>query len=168
MEIHVAEQTLAFACACLMGALFGAVYDIFRVLRLAIPSGRVAVFLEDVAFFLFCAAAAFLFLLAENDGVIRAFLFAGEIIGAALYALTLSRLVSRGAKPVIGVVKGALRRIGRYILWPIWVLIYRIVELLFCPARFLWKIIKKSCQRLIFRLKTVRVVLYNHCKGRKK
>ena len=98
MTVSVPAQMLAFLAACAMGAALGFLYDLFRIFRLIVPCGRGGLLLLDILFFLLCAAATFLFLLTDNAGGIRFFLLEGELLGAVVYLLTLSRLLMRGAR----------------------------------------------------------------------
>lgn len=66
--LTIADQTRLFLLALGLGFLLGIVYDLFRVVRMAFTMRRVGVFIQDVLFFLTCAAATFLFLLAVNQG----------------------------------------------------------------------------------------------------
>lgn len=161
MGVQLSNQTLAFLHACLLGAAMGVFYDVFRILRIAIPTRKGVVFAQDVVFFLLCAVATFLFLLSEIDGVVRVFLFIGELLGAVLYYFTLGQLVMKVSKTIIEVVKAILRFIVRYLLAPIWRLIYTVVAILLRPFQLLGQIMKKSLQRLKFRLKVRRILLYN-------
>jgi spore cortex biosynthesis protein YabQ len=161
MEIYLARQTLTFGYACLLGAAFGAVYDLFRVLRAARSPGKGAVFAQDLVFFLFCSAGTFLFLLVQNEGVLRLFLLAGEFLGAVVYFLTLGGIVTRGAGRAIRGVARVFRLMKRYLFRPIWRVFYVITSTILRPFRFLWRFLKKTGQRSRFRLKTQRLVLYN-------
>jgi spore cortex biosynthesis protein YabQ len=165
MELYLARQTVTFGYACLLGAVLGAAYDLFRILRIAHPPGRGVVFLQDIIFFLFAATSTFLFLLVQNEGVLRAFLLTGEFLGAVVYSLTLGGLIIRVAGRIIFAVKKVFYFVCRHILWPIWRLIYGFVTLSLRPPRFLWRKLKKTAQRSRFRLKTQRLVLYNHIMG---
>jgi spore cortex biosynthesis protein YabQ len=165
MELYLARQTVTFGYACLLGAALGAVYDLFRLLRIARAPRRGVVFVQDLVFFLFCAVATFLFLLIQNEGVIRAFLLIGELLGAIIYSLTLGGLMMRAGVRVLHAVKKLLAFVRRHILQPIWRFFYGIVAMFLRPIRFLWKKLKKSSQRSRFRLKTQRLVLYNHIMG---
>ena len=110
--------------AAALGAILGAVYDLFRVVRVAAkkpkaPSGAVfqkiklppalfrarelkrqrkiaegaVVFIEDIAFFIVCAAAVTLFFLGENSGKIRIYCLIFSFFGFLVYHLTLGRVV---------------------------------------------------------------------------
>ena len=158
----MAEQTLGFLHACLTGALLGLLYDAFRISRIAIPTHRAVVFAEDILFFLLCAVTTFVFLLRFADGKIRVFLIIGELLGAVLYFCTVGQLIMKVSRLIIEALKTVARFIFKWILLPIWKLFYAIVSFLLIPFRFLFKILKKYVQKLKFRLKIGRTILYNH------
>ena len=66
--LTIADQTRLFLLALGLGFLLGIVYDLFRVVRMAFTMRRVGVFIQDVLFFLTCAAATFLFCLPSIRG----------------------------------------------------------------------------------------------------
>lgn len=79
------------------GVILMLVYDLLRIVRKLIPHGIFLISLEDILFWLSGAVAIFVMLFRENDGYLRAFSIGGVILGMALYALTLSRYVVKGA-----------------------------------------------------------------------
>ena len=91
--LTIADQTRLFLLALGLGFLLGIVYDLFRVVRMAFTMRRVGVFIQDVLFFLTCAAATFLFLLAVNQGEIRGFIIAGEGLGFLIYYFSFGLLI---------------------------------------------------------------------------
>lgn len=57
--IAVNTQTIIFLQAILMGAVFGAVYDLFRIFRIAVPLPAGVIVAEDVIYFAFAASCPF-------------------------------------------------------------------------------------------------------------
>ena len=168
MGIYLAEQTIAFLQAMIVGAAMGILYDLFRISRIAIPTARVVVIVEDILYFSICAVATFLLMMSSLDGQVRIFVLMGQLIGAILYFCTVGRLVMKISRTIINIVRGILRFIFRWILRPIWITCYRIVRILLLPIYFIMKIIRKLCKRLKFRLKMNRTILYNHFSARLK
>lgn len=162
MGIYLADQTIIFLQSILVGALLGVFFDAFRISRIAIPTGRAVVFLEDVVFFALCAVITFALMLSAIEGQVRFFLLVGEVIGAVLYNLTLGRLVMAVSKTIIHIVKSILHFIVRCFFRPIWLFFYHLVGLLLCPVHIIANFVKKICLRLKFRLKIGRILLYNH------
>ena len=72
--IAVNTQTIIFLQAILMGAVFGAVYDLFRIFRIAVPLPAGVIVAEDVIYFAFCGFMSFFLAMTVNFGQIRFFI----------------------------------------------------------------------------------------------
>ena len=166
MGVYVADQTMVFLRACVLGALLGLLYDAFRISRVAVFAPKPLLFAEDFLFFVIAAVATFLFQLQATDGMLRWFLFVGELLGAVLYFSAVSPLVMGVSKKIIEAVKAVGRFAYRWILRPIWNFAYQISVLLMQPFLFLGRIAKKVLQNAKFRLKVYGKVLYNQLKGK--
>ena len=165
MGIYLAEQTLFFLEAILLGFSFGLLYDALRITRVALPTPGWVLFLEDVFFFMVCAVGTFFFLMRAIDGQVRFFILIGEILGLVIYFNSLSILVMGVSQAVIRFIKAVLRFICERILLPIWRLMYNLVVLVMRPVRFLSFQMKKMIQRCKYSLKVRRKVLYNQLRG---
>ena len=75
-----------------MGAVFGAVYDLFRIFRIAVPLPAGVIVAEDVIYFAFCGFMSFFLAMTVNFGQVRFFILLGELLGFLLYYLTLGVL----------------------------------------------------------------------------
>ena len=117
--IGVNGQTVLFLRSLLLGAAIGALYDMFRVLRMALPHNTVAVFIEDVLFFGACATATFFFLMSTLYGQVRAFILLGECLGALVYALTASRIVMGFFACLIKAIRWMFRILYRLFVEPL-------------------------------------------------
>ena len=80
MRINLADQTVTFLIACCFGAAFGVLYDFFRVFRLIRKSGKLAIFFQDIVFFVLSAGGTFVLMLARSMGEMRFYIIAGEIL----------------------------------------------------------------------------------------
>lgn len=112
MTVSVSAQAMEFLLSCILGAGLGLLFDVFRIIRLAGKCGKIAVFFQDILFLLVCTAVTFLFLLRESSGEVRIFIIGGEILGAALYYLTLGALVMKLSRVIID----ALGRLKRFLV----------------------------------------------------
>ena len=56
-------------------------------------------------YFVLATLVTFCFVLAWNDGIVRVYLLAGELAGAVVYFLTISRIVMRLSKLIIKIIK---------------------------------------------------------------
>jgi len=162
--IYLADQTMAFLQSMVVGMLLALLFDGFRISRIAIPTAGGVVFMEDVLFFLVCAVVSFLLMMTATEGQVRIFILIGEGLGATLYTLTVGRAVMAVSKTIIAIIKGIALFIFKWILTPVWRLIYRIVILALQPFYFLSGVIKKNIQKYRFRLKVRRLIVYNHYK----
>ncbi len=115
----VAEETLIFLYSCLLGCGLAMVYDLFRILRLAFPGGKAAVFIEDGIFVIIATLATFVFCVNFCNGYFRVFVAIGEILGFILYYFTVGVLVFRAAKSIINGVKAVLRFLHRILVKPV-------------------------------------------------
>lgn len=93
--------------ALLMGIFITFVYDILRILRRAIPHNSLAVSLEDLGFWIYCAEKVFLMMYHESDGNLRWFAVFGALAGMLLYKKLVSlwfvKYVSLGLEKALGV-----------------------------------------------------------------
>lgn len=71
--------------ALLMGIFITFVYDILRIFRRVMPHGGFLVSLEDLVFWIYCAAEVFLMMYHESNGNLRWFAVIGALVGMLLY-----------------------------------------------------------------------------------
>ena len=139
-----------------MGAVFGVIYDLFRIFRIAVPLPAGAVVAEDVIYFVFCSFMSFFLTMTVNFGQVRFFILLGELLGFLLYYLTLGTLVMKCAQRLIACI--------RWIFRALWKLLLRPVGRLFGK---LGKNAKKAVQKHRKHLQTRRILLYNYFKNRR-
>lgn len=150
-------QTFIFLRAFLLGACLGLLYDVFRILRIAIKTPAVIVFLEDILYFLICGIITFLFMMSCIDGRVRGFIVIGELLGAVLYYCTIGSLLFRLSNAIIYAVK----KFFRLIFHPVFLLLGWISSILKKTGKFIGFNIKKYRKKLNFHLKAEGVLLYN-------
>lgn len=142
----MSDELILFLKACLLGGCCGFMFDLFRILRLAIPHIWIMVFLEDFSYFLSVTLCCLWFVLMHNNGVLRGFLIVGICLGGLLYFLTLSFPIMRLAKWVIRVIYRVIRGVWKTICIPI----FRPFQRLFVFfARFYQKI--RNFMKKVFR-----------------
>ncbi len=107
------EELFIFVCACLLGVFFGAVYDLFRVVRAVFPHKKWVVFAEDFLFMIFCAFCFFIFSMELVRGAIRGFVLAGNLIGFLLFHFTAGNVA-------VFVVKSIVNLIKKWLILPLW------------------------------------------------
>lgn len=101
----VMKETMIFLLSCVLGAGFGAFYDLFRIIRLVFPHNKSITFIEDIFYFMLLSIVSFAFLLSQTNGVLRGFTLIGELLGAILYFFTLSIVIMKSANAIILFVK---------------------------------------------------------------
>lgn len=71
--------------ALIMGAYITFVYDSLRVFRRVIPHGSLLISLEDLGFWIYCAAKVFVLMYHESNGMLRWFAVFGALVGMLVY-----------------------------------------------------------------------------------
>jgi spore cortex biosynthesis protein YabQ len=74
-----------------LGAALAFFYDCFRILRRLVRHNTFWVALEDILFWMFASIATFIVCFMEDAGNVRWFAIAGEIAGALMYHVTISK-----------------------------------------------------------------------------
>ncbi len=161
MELSLTAQTVAFFITVLSGVLFGMIYDILRIFRIAVRHKTVAIIIEDIIFFTVIAFLTFLLALAQDRGDIRLYHIIGEILGFVIYYLTLGEAVLAVADKIILAVRFIFAIINRFIISPILWLIKKIIALPIALFKRIISIFKKILKKLKFVLKKRCILLYN-------
>lgn len=110
-EITFFSQMTGFLLAVGMGAALCLVYDLFRIVRIAAPPGRIGAFAQDVLWFAIAAVVTYLLCLARCKGEVRSFIIVGEAVGFILTRLTVSRLIIAAARRIIKVTRRAFHAV---------------------------------------------------------
>lgn len=90
-EININQQILSFLYALAFGGLFSFLYDIFKALRLAHRFSSIAIFFQDIIYFIIISLISFCLFLALSNGEIRSYILFGFLIGAIIWRITLSK-----------------------------------------------------------------------------
>jgi len=109
MITSVSNQAYVFLCTIIGGMAIALVYDFFRILRKAVRTSGTVTYVQDLLYWLIAAAIMFITVYYSNDGQLRAYLFAGAITGAILYALLFSNMVMRSSLFIIKIVSKAVK-----------------------------------------------------------
>lgn len=102
------EEIFIFACAILLGAFFGAVYNLLQVVRAVFPHNKILIFAEDFLYMLFCSLCFFVFSMELVGGTLRGYVLAGNVVGFFAFYLTAGRVVVFVAKNVVKLIKKCL------------------------------------------------------------
>lgn len=90
MSQYMSYELHAFARAFFHGAALCWIYDGLTVWRLARKSGRVAVDLRDLLFWIFAALVTFRYFYTVSSGSLRGYLFVGIVLGSLAWKYSLS------------------------------------------------------------------------------
>lgn len=167
MGISIAHQTQAFFCSILIGTALGLLYDIFRIVRIALPSPKLLVAAQDILYFLLASGITCLFTLNINEGEVRSFVLVGELLGWIFYFFTIGTVVMAVSRKVIAAVKAVLAFLWKYLLRPVLRLLGKILHILAMPLRFFPKKLKKVSAAGKYSLKQSKIMLYNLIKSQK-
>jgi len=159
----VSAQTKNMLLSVGMGFIFGIIYDIFRIIRLSLSGGRgkVAVFVQDVLFFLLFSGMTFAFCLSVNEGELRFYIVFIELLGFLIYYFSFGVFVIKVSDKIIFFIKRVFSLLVRLVSLPISFLL-RIISLIFSKISF---IVKKSSKKtgkyLKFHLQNNIHIVYN-------
>lgn len=168
MGITISGQTGLLLSSFLLGVVLGAVFDIFRVIRISARSGRVAVFVQDVIFWLICAASTFVFFLLMNKGKLRFLMLLTEFLGAALYYNSIGIIVTRKVKQYDASIKRHTKAAVRLAAKPVMKYGGKAAAQISKSERKTGSFLKKQSKVLNLRLKVHRTMMYNLIRSAKK
>lgn len=114
MYMAFSPPSKIFLMSIFLGFSFGALWDIFRILRLSIPSGKIFIFIQDVIYCLIICLSTLIFFYFFTFGGFRLFVFIGEFFGFIIYYFTIGHIVFNIFKIIIHF----LHKIIWFLTWP--------------------------------------------------
>ncbi len=93
LDFSNSQQAVTFLWSILLGVAACLLYDVLRFLHKTIIKGSFAVFLGDIIYFSVISVITFCFFILFSKGVIRMYVYFGELLGFILCRKTLSRLI---------------------------------------------------------------------------
>ena len=137
-------------------------YDGLLIIRRVIRHGQFWISLEDFFFWLICAWGVFLFLVEENNGILRWFAVGGAVLGAFLYKKTVSRCYIN-----------IMSTIGRSILHILHLVVWKILTPINAGKTYIYKkgkrlghhnikILRSLKKRLTVFIKLLKITLCKH------
>lgn len=154
IQVDLNAQIVSFWVAVALGATLCVLYDVFKFVRLLFRSGKTAIFVQDIAWWLITALATYILLLVRCKGVVRSYAVIGEVVGFAGYRFTVSRLTEIPLKNFAKALRAAYVYIKTKILAPVTVTVMKII-------RWIEKIFKKFINFLKNHLKQSVKMVYN-------
>ena len=154
------EAFLPFLVASfIFGIIFGAIYDIFRIRRIAFRGkGRildsVLTFFEDIVFFLFISVCLILICYKLHFGIPRWYSYIGALLGFFLYRNTVGRLVISVSDKIISLIERVLLFIKKRLILPVFGLLKALFGRLFYAAKRKYGILytKKTERKILERI----------------
>lgn len=137
----VLNQANLFLIFVINGAIIGAVFDIFRILRKSFKTSDIITTIEDILFWIIAGIIVLYSIFVFNNGEIRFFMFIGIFLGVMLYMLLLSHYIIKASVAIITIIKRIVSFIFRIVIFPIQK-IYKIIKntlrkpILFCFINF--------------------------------
>lgn len=108
MQESLTSQILIFVYSLALGIFLGFAYDIFRIIRMVINSRNIAIFIQDVLYFILSGGVTFLFVLSVNSGNSRFYILAGEGIGWIVYHITIGEVIYKCSNKTVNFVKSKI------------------------------------------------------------
>ena len=105
--------------ALYMGVFITFIYDILRIFRKVFPHGKLAVSIEDISFWIYCAARVFLLMHHESNGTLRWFAVLGALTGMLLYLKLFSPFFIKWVSFVLQKIVDFLVKIGNIVFRPL-------------------------------------------------
>lgn len=116
MQESLTSQILIFVYSLALGMFLGFAYDIFRIIRMVINSRNIAIFIQDVLYFILSGGVTFLFVLSVNSGNSRFYILAGEGIGWIAYHITIGEIIYKCSNKTVNFVKSKIAALKNKLL----------------------------------------------------
>lgn len=91
MYANSLNQLMSFIIFVFQGFLIGIVFDIFRILRKSFKTPDIITNIEDVCFWILACFIILFSFLRFNNGELRLYIFASEILGIIIYMIYISK-----------------------------------------------------------------------------
>lgn len=115
----MASENIFLFYALIMGIFITFVYDILRIFRRILPHNNFWVSVEDLCFWVYCAAEVFLMMYHESDGTLRWFAVLGALVGMMVYKKLVSPFFVKYVSLGLGKLFGILGKFVRFICGPL-------------------------------------------------
>lgn len=93
MKIDLNAEVITFLYAVLCGGACGICFDFFRAVRKKVKAGAAVTGVTDMLFWICTSVVVGYFSFYVNQGMVRAFVLCGLILGVVLYFLLISKAV---------------------------------------------------------------------------
>lgn len=110
-SVSLAKQTANFLLSLGLGFITGALYDVFRIVRICISKGKIAFIISDILYFLVLGVLTFTFCLTVNEGELRFYILFGELVGFCIYYFSLGVVIFSISEKIIITIKKIICKI---------------------------------------------------------
>ena len=114
----MADENVFLLYAVIMGIFITFVYDLLRIFRRVVPHNRFWVSLEDLGFWIYCAAEVFMLMYRESNGSLRWFAVLGAMVGMLVYKKTLSVLLVKYVSMALSKILSLLGKVLKFLFRP--------------------------------------------------
>ena len=124
------SQVQIFLISCVFGFFLGVIYDVLSINRIFFKNNNYNIFLQDIIYFGIAGTLTFLFILSINSGEVRFYILFGELVGVAVYYVTLRKILNKFIFLFTMIIVKFIRKIYRIIIYPLFIPIKKLR--LFC------------------------------------
>lgn len=105
---EVYRQLFCLLIFAITGALIGALFDIFRILRRSFKTADWLTYLQDIIFWILAGCIMLFSIFIFNNGQIRSYVFIGMLLGIILYMIAISKIFVKFSVTIIKFIKKIL------------------------------------------------------------
>lgn len=138
MIVSISDQVYIFFCTILGGMAISFLYDIFRISRRTLKTGKTLIHIEDLLFWIFSAVLMSVIIYYCNSGELRFYMFLGALLGAVLYELLFSRIIINASIFILNLLFKVTKTI---------------ISVISYPVRSVYRVFKTPVKRLICKIK---------------
>ncbi|MGL5973109.1 MAG: spore cortex biosynthesis protein YabQ [Oscillospiraceae bacterium] len=161
MGIDNIVQMQTFFNGMVIGCFLGAVFDVFKIIRITVNCSKLFVLIQDFIFSLIVGFISIFYIVFFGDGYIRTYIIFAEIIGFLLYNYVISPVVIGFYTLIFSKVKGFFKVISVRIIRPVFLVIIKFKNIVKIPLNKTDEKLKKISKINKFNLKRRRLMLYN-------
>ena len=147
MNNEIIYQTNIFILYFIIGIIITLIFDIFRILRKSFKTPNIITYIEDLVFVIITGYILSYVFFYINKGIVRFYMIIALIFGVLMYYITLSKYFIKINVIVINKIKN---------------IIFKIINIIFSPFLFVYKILKTIMIQMIVKNKKIneRIVEY--------
>ncbi len=119
MLVSLNAQALIFLYTVIGGLFVGFIYDLFRISRKVFKPSNWVIYLQDIIFWFIVSIVIFITFFISNAGEIRGYAIIGIILGAILYACTMSFFIMKVSLKIINFITKLSKSIYKTLRRPV-------------------------------------------------